>query len=437
MASEVPPTPAFLYPWWVKPLAWGPFSFFAARRIGEPGLDYTVGLLALVLTFAFYCCVNAYFLQQTEQRYETLFLKEFASAETGPQAADRAIQLRWADPKLLPWLRKVMAAPSPSYPAHRQIEAFFASDFSTPEAVAERRSLLHGITTGNPAPSACGRIALGLVPLPGSLLQTGLGVELQTQTGSELFERLTAADHEGWRKAVDDKQPLAEEKRRFIVHYLDVFVARMQEPIRDTRRLNGWVQWCTVFVTFALLLVILRRYLLIVKLRRAAWIILEDICKGKQPRTACIPRSVEMYALFAKLWTGPTLGEVKPSLPPARGELRRIRESVEGGAHNALGYLVTLLPTLGFLGTVLGLGDALLRADGLFSAQDKQQVIGLITQDLGFAFDTTYVALVCGMIVGIPLCFLRLAESKWFADFERHLLADDSLVAPYLRKAPL
>lgn len=61
-----------------------------------------------------------------------------------------------------------------------------------------------------------------------------------------------------------------------------------------------------------------------------------------------------------------------------------------------LRYLVWLLPTVGFVGTVVGIGDALLGAAGVLvgSTLDQQAAIQSIAGNLGTAFDTTFIALV-------------------------------------------
>lgn len=64
-------------------------------------------------------------------------------------------------------------------------------------------------------------------------------------------------------------------------------------------------------------------------------------------------------------------------------------------------YLMWLLPTVGFLGTIYGISASLVRAKGLFGGEatldpnDFSQNIQLVVDGLGVAFDTTSMALVC------------------------------------------
>jgi hypothetical protein len=166
------------------------------------------------------------------------------------------------------------------------------------------------------------------------------------------------------------------------------------------QRLNGWVQWLTVFVGFLLLVVLVRRWLMLVKLRYASTL----------GSPAAFPSRCELHGVAV---AGATHG---------RQMLEMVRDGVEG-AYGTLGYLATVLPSLGFLGTVLGLGDALLRAEGLFADQNRQRTVSLITQDLGFAFDTTLVALVAGILVGLPLAFVRQKDRRLLRDWDRYLLS--------------
>jgi biopolymer transport protein ExbB/TolQ len=108
-------------------------------------------------------------------------------------------------------------------------------------------------------------------------------------------------------------------------------------------------------------------------------------------------------------------------------EVAKLRDGIENGVYGTLMILSGFLPALGFIGTILGMGDALLRADLLFTSPDRQRSISLMTQDLGFAFDTTLVALLCGLIVGLALAYLRMKEKDFLGQvegyFTEHLLA--------------
>ena len=77
------------------------------------------------------------------------------------------------------------------------------------------------------------------------------------------------------------------------------------------------------------------------------------------------------------------------------------RERLLGGLSWAE-YLLWLLPTIGFLGTIYGISASLVRAKGLFGGGSVEadlesfaENIGTVVDGLGVAFDTTSMALIC------------------------------------------
>jgi biopolymer transport protein ExbB/TolQ len=76
-----------------------------------------------------------------------------------------------------------------------------------------------------------------------------------------------------------------------------------------------------------------------------------------------------------------------------------------------IGYLVWLLPTLGLVGTVLGIGLGFSGfAEIINSAQDFSKVrtaLPIVTQRLGTAFDCTLLAILLSVIIGLYASWLR------------------------------
>jgi hypothetical protein len=66
-------------------------------------------------------------------------------------------------------------------------------------------------------------------------------------------------------------------------------------------------------------------------------------------------------------------------------------------------YLAWAVPSIGFVGTVLGIGSAMLTADEIISAGSdshaQESAIQVVTGHLGTAFDTTLVALLCSLLL--------------------------------------
>ncbi len=80
--------------------------------------------------------------------------------------------------------------------------------------------------------------------------------------------------------------------------------------------------------------------------------------------------------------------------------------------YNVLRYIVWLIPTTGFIGTVVGIAMALSAAGDLPALGDSAQVeawFGRMTMSLGVAFNTTLLALI---LAAILMFLLHLAQGK-------------------------
>lgn len=159
----------------------------------------------------------------------------------------------------------------------------------------------------------------------------------------------------------DDTQMKAGDIDGFLIKLIDRASQENRPQIRSLMRVSGWVQWATFWMMWLVLVLVVKRYL---RLQNADF---------------------KVYGV-----NDDSLKQV----------------------YSTLDFLIGLLPSLGFVGTVLGMGDALLTADGLFSSTDKVQAINVITKHLGFAFDTTLIGLVTAMICGAAVLSLRTWESN-------------------------
>lgn len=182
----------------------------------------------------------------------------------------------------------------------------------------------------------------------------------------------------------NDASPLkAKDIDGFLAKVLDRVAQVNRAELRGLMRISGSIQWLTILVFWVVLLLCLRRF----------WMLSSYFGDpGRETVTAPAPARIDP-------------------------------ESADAAQQHVYGvyeFLIGLLPSLGFIGTVLGMGDALLTADGLFSSSDKAQAIAVITKHLGFAFDTTLVGLVTGIICGASVLALRTWENK-----QRHLSAEN------------
>lgn len=80
---------------------------------------------------------------------------------------------------------------------------------------------------------------------------------------------------------------------------------------------------------------------------------------------------------------------------------------------NMLRYLVWLIPTLGFIGTVIGIALSLASAANMpdiSNSDEIRQWIGALTTDLGLAFNTTLVALIMSAVLVFLLHIVQARE---------------------------
>lgn len=95
-------------------------------------------------------------------------------------------------------------------------------------------------------------------------------------------------------------------------------------------------------------------------------------------------------------------------------------DGIKDSIHNDYlinGFLLWALPSIGFVGTVIGMGFALIEADSLIGAQDLKLAIKNLAGQLGTAFDTTLVAL----LLSFPLTFYTsLVEKREIGAIDRY-----------------
>jgi biopolymer transport protein ExbB/TolQ len=88
--------------------------------------------------------------------------------------------------------------------------------------------------------------------------------------------------------------------------------------------------------------------------------------------------------------------------------------------YTLLRYLVWVIPTLGFVGTVIGIADAMAFAGS--GAVEPDQLLGPTTQKLAVAFYTTLVALLQSGILVFGMNSLQAAEEKVLNDAGQYCL---------------
>jgi biopolymer transport protein ExbB/TolQ len=84
-------------------------------------------------------------------------------------------------------------------------------------------------------------------------------------------------------------------------------------------------------------------------------------------------------------------------------------------------YIAWAIPSIGFLGTVRGIGQALGQAH-----QAVQGDIAGVTQSLGVAFNSTFVALLISILIMFLMHQLQLAQERSVLKAENY--CDDRLI---------
>lgn len=120
---------------------------------------------------------------------------------------------------------------------------------------------------------------------------------------------------------------------------------------------------------------------------------------------------------------------VTESLSAAEAKLaqlrRRMEERLQRVEYAIIGYCLWAMPIIGFIGTVVGIAGSLGSADKVVRATDQVAqgaAVTLVTSQLGVAFDTTLVALVCSIPVMLLMFTSRARESKFLLDVEQQIL---------------
>lgn len=199
-------------------------------------------------------------------------------------------------------------------------------------------------------------------------------------TGKEILKTVT---DENWRDSLE-QEDYAQEKREFLEKLLDLMAANQAAPIHMISRLNGWIQVLTIYIGILVGILIFLRRRLILRLEN-------DFPNG-----------------------------CKTNVLPSN-------QKVDDCIYKPLSYMISTLPSLGFIGTVLGMGTALLHANELFTTSDKQAAIGKMTQELGFAFDTTLIALVVAIVLGSVLIWSKTREYEFLSERAPAVPANNSI----------
>lgn len=191
-------------------------------------------------------------------------------------------------------------------------------------------------------------------------------------------------------------------------------------PVTFTRVINGFIQWSTVVAFFAALLTVAARWAVFVRAERD-----DSQRMMKLAATSSDPHGQWWRTLLDESREPASHHELRWAVPSAvmntwRGGLNAIERVLEYGsglqfmeshasledANRAsrgffLRFLIGSIPAIGFIGTVVGIGLALMGTGSVLSDQLAKQQSGVsgVALALGLAFDTTLVALILSLFI--------------------------------------
>ena len=201
-------------------------------------------------------------------------------------------------------------------------------------------------------------------------------------------------------------------------------------PFQDTFLHRGPTQYVVVFLTFWALLVLWFKWRKLRFQRRA----LDYIVVPTSPSFVLSPATVDQviraiyksvddpkcFLLFNRIMTAlsnlKNLGRVSDVDDILRNQAEQDEAVVEGSYTLVEGF-VWAIPVLGFIGTVLGLAEAIGRFAGVLEHSSDPAVLATelrgVTAGLATAFETTLVALVAALVIQLLLTALRRAEHEF------------------------
>ncbi len=125
-----------------------------------------------------------------------------------------------------------------------------------------------------------------------------------------------------------------------------------------------------------------------------------------------LPASVRSSYLGRRLVGALETVERKGSADTLEADLTHLSDLDANRAHESYGLvriIIWAIPMLGFLGTVVGITEAMSKLDGKMLASSPDQAVNALTAGLYVAFDTTAIALSFAMV----LMFIQFILDRW------------------------
>ena len=106
----------------------------------------------------------------------------------------------------------------------------------------------------------------------------------------------------------------------------------------------------------------------------------------------------------------------------AQNRVASMRDKVEAGEYSLIDYISFACPSLGFIGTILGITNAFAIASEIIKAQGTfERIIAFdaVTKALAIAFDTTFVGLIVTLLLNYLFSQARQQETNMFEILEK------------------
>lgn len=155
----------------------------------------------------------------------------------------------------------------------------------------------------------------------------------------------------------------------------------------------------------------------LIPLNRGTSILPEDTREISRPIQA-LPEAEQHYLLPRTLLTALHRFRSTRNIQDVSNAVRAVSESESERLDSELSmirYIAWAIPSIGFLGTVRGIGQALGQAH-----QAVQGDIAGVTQALGVAFNSTFVALLISIVIMFLLHQVQLAQERLVLDSEEY-----------------
>lgn len=216
-------------------------------------------------------------------------------------------------------------------------------------------------------------------------------------------------------------------------------------PLRLAFALADWIQWLTFFLAVWGGLMLWARFVFTRIQRRL-------VLTGKNPTDQkdgsniwkieqSDPESLPLYArlqdAFPSLFLAADLisqcmhAGVLQQSPHAMQEfinekIAEAKAKVESSEFELIDFVVFACPTLGFLGTIVGITAAFAQAAAIISSTntiDRTEAFDNVTQALAVAFDTSFVGLLAVLVLNMMLSLLKRREASLFNQLGKEAFA--------------